>query len=177
MKPRETPSRDEKYMGEAFFISGFSKDPNTQMGAVVVDSVLNIPLGNGYNGPPSPIDDNSISWARPDKYDFIKHAEENAVKHAMNRGYDVTGTTIYVTGMPCKSCMLFLVDHGIGRVIYYPYKSQDPSSTFHKNQEMWDRTREIAALGGVELQEFSGSLCWMPKWMDHLAKLGIFTDI
>jgi dCMP deaminase len=64
--PRLVPPRDDKYMGLAFMMAGFSKDPNTQVGAIIVDR-KNHPLGWGYNGPPSEILDCDVNWGRPDK--------------------------------------------------------------------------------------------------------------
>ena len=70
ISPRNVPERDSKYMALAWIVAGFSKDPNTQCGAIIIDSKNN-PLGWGYNGPPRLIDDNSFSWGRPEKYDKI----------------------------------------------------------------------------------------------------------
>ena len=78
--PRETPDRDSRYMGLAWIHAGFSKDPNTQVGAQIVDQ-YNQPLGSGYNGPPRKIDDSSFSWCRPPKDDpdaFCKYPDNSA---------------------------------------------------------------------------------------------------
>ena len=52
--PRIVPNRDDRYMGLAFFHASFSKDQNTQVGAVIVNSNNEI-TGTGYNGPPKKI--------------------------------------------------------------------------------------------------------------------------
>jgi dCMP deaminase len=168
--PRETPCRDDRYMGLAFFHASFSKDPNTQVGAVIVNEKNEI-VGTGYNGPPRRIDDNKINWERPYKYRFIKHAEANAIDHAL---IPTENTTLYVTGIPCQKCMLEIADAGISKVIYFDMsKIVDPFSMLSNNTEM-EITSEIAALSGIELQPYSGSLEWMRDRINFLDVLGLF---
>jgi dCMP deaminase len=173
---RRVPSRDDKYMGLAFLLSSFSKDPNTQMGAVIVTDD-NEPLGCGYNGPPSEMDDEEINWGRtPDesgltKYDVMIHAEKNAVKFSKA---SVAGATIYVTGMPCPPCMNYLVNHKIARVIYFPYVSSDNKSMFQQTNAAWLKTQEIARRGNVELLEFKGNLNWIRDKVTEWEDAGIF---
>ena len=68
------------------------------------------------------INDDLMDWSRPNKYKYIRHAEENAIKHAKG---NIEGSTIYVTGMPCKDCLLDIVDEKIKKVIYYPFVPKD----------------------------------------------------
>lgn len=171
MKPRKVPSRDEKYMGLAFFHASFSKDPNTQVGAVIVNHDNEI-TGTGYNGPPKRIDDNLISWSRPNKYSFIKHAEANAIDHSLISTKDCT---LYVTGIPCQKCMLEIVDAEISKVIYFDMRNiVDSKSMLSNNLEM-QVTQEIAKMAGVNLISFSGDLSWIKNRINFLDDLGIFT--
>jgi len=165
--PRKTPSRDEKYMGLAFLVAGFSKDPNTQVGAVCVRDEDNWPLGYGYNGPPRQYRDSSVDWSRPKKYKDIRHAEINAMDHSGN----CNGVHLYVTGKPCSVCMLDIVARGIDKVTYFPYVA-DPKSSF--NSDLFDSTEDIARSGNVTLEKFSGNLNWIRDWVDRLEELGIF---
>ena len=172
MGPRETPLREEKYMALAFLVAGFSKDPHTQVGSAIVNLEENISLGYGYNGPPSVVFDHEINWARPFKYPWVIHAEINAVKHATQRGYDVKGSTVFVTAMPCKECILYLVDRKVGSVVYHPYLSDDPKSSLNnlKNVEL---VKEIARKGDVVLRPFLSSIKWMKEWVGVLEEKGI----
>jgi len=167
--PRKTPERDEKYMGLAWTVAGFSKDPQTQVGAFLLDPKTNTPLGFGYNGPPSVINDDSFSWDRPTKYDYIIHAEENAIDHSHG---SLVGATLYVTHMPCKSCILRIIKKGISRVVYMNCVT-DPKSSLN-NPDFIQKVREIASEGGVELEEFEGSIAWLPDWNLELKDLGVF---
>ncbi len=166
--PRVTPGREERYMGVAWLWAGMSKDPSTQVGAVIVSSD-NRPLGTGYNGPPKQMIDSEIDWVRPDKYPYIFHAEKNAIRHCLR---ETKGSTMYVTGRPCPPCMLDIVAAGIYRVIYCLY-TPDESSMLAREDE-WETTLDIAKKGNVQLEKFKGNLNWMRDWMDMLYEKGIF---
>lgn len=167
--PRPVPDRDTKYMGIAVMYAGLSKDPNTQMGALIV-SLDNEPLSFGYNGPPAKIDDTFINWDRSEKYDFIAHAEENAIDYSCG---DLSESTIYVTGMPCKKCMLRIVRAKIRRVCYLerPY---DPGSMQSKEKDK-EKALEIAQLGKVKVEKFTGNLNWLGDWVMHMKAIGVLS--
>jgi dCMP deaminase len=176
--PRIVPSRDEKYMGEAFHKSRFSKDPNTQMGAVIIGAD-NSPISSGYNGPPAEMDDDLINWGREPtedsvltKYDFMIHAEKNAIQWAKGDPL-IKGSTMYVTGLPCKFCIPHIIHAGIAKVIYFPHKSKDSKSMF-SDKSKFEKTFEMAQKGNVILEEFKGNLNHMRDDMVHFEQLGIF---
>lgn len=52
---------DEYFMGIAKLTAGRSKDPNTQVGAVIV-SENNRVLSTGYNGTPNGFNDDDFPW-------------------------------------------------------------------------------------------------------------------
>jgi dCMP deaminase len=163
--PRKTPQRDARYMGLALIHAAFSKDPNTQIGAVVIDAD-NDPQGTGYNGPPSEIPDDSFDWKRPDKYDNVIHAEENAIDHSKG---SLKGSTLYVTGMPCKRCMLRIINKKIKRVVYLDTPVPEGSSLNTDRKESLD----IAKRGKLKLEKFKGDLTWVADWITNLQKLNI----
>lgn len=171
VEPRVVPDRDARYMGLAWIIASFSKDPSTQVGAVIVDPVENKQLGTGYNGPPSNIDDNDISWARPDKYDYINHAEDNAIDHSFYSS--LKGATIYVTAMPCKACMKRIVSKKISRVVYCEFNKNKKSMV---GQDI-EKIKEIAKKGKVELDLFDGNLAWLQDWILNMNNLNIFSNL
>jgi len=159
-------------MGMAFFIASKSKDPNTQVGAYIV-SKSNKPLGLGYNGPPSLIDDKEINWERPHKYPFIIHSEANAIDHSPRS--KLKGATLYVTAMPCKGCMLDIVAAKIARVVYFQAKNIDPASILARKDDVNEAVK-IAKAGKIKLEEFAGDLSWMKKHMSWMQELGIFGE-
>ena len=168
--PRDVPLREDYYMGMAFWIASKSKDPNTQVGAIIISNKNSV-LGSGYNGPPRQIDDNAINWDRSYKYDFICHAEENAIDYAFG---SLSDATIYVTAQPCVKCMLRIVKSGIKSVVYYPMNKKTDNGSMLAVEEMQKKTEEIATLGGVFLSEFDGNLNWMRDRMKWMESIGIF---
>lgn len=174
--PRLTPSQQDRYMGLAWTFASFSKDPNTQVGAVII-SQYNEPLGTGYNGPPRLISDEGFSWHRPkagdesvNRYDLVKHAESNAIKHC--HGKDLSSAVLYVTALPCPKCMLEIIDQEISNVIYYDFQGDSKSSL--QNGSWRDKTFEMAKMSGVKLQKFQGSVSWVADWTENLKRLGVF---
>jgi dCMP deaminase len=176
--PRKVPDRDSKYMGLAWIAASFSKDPSTQCGSFIVDS-NNKPLGSGYNGPSSEIDDDEMDWCRPDpddpvklsKYDLVIHAEENAVDHSY--GKDLTGATLYVTAFPCKDCMRLLVKKRIYRVVYTDFQS-DKGSMLRAVSRQKSEAIAKKSKHKVIIEEFNGDLSWLKSWVDRMGSLGLF---
>ena len=168
--PRKVPDRDQYYMGQAFLIMAKSKDPATQNGAIIV-SQDNCPIGTGYNGPPASYDDDDLDWSRPNKYPHMVHAEHNAIDHCQ-LPLLLPGSTIYVTARPCKVCMLYIVNKGIKKVIFFP-RACDSGSSINQDADIVDDIVKKTK-GKVELVEFKGNLNWMRDHMLLLEDLGIF---
>lgn len=118
---------DDTWMGLAVWISGRSKDPNTQVGACIVDQYNHI-VGLGYNGFPKDIDNNDLPWDRKGgfldtKYAYMCHAESNAIDNSdCNR---IRGSRIYVTLFPCNECAQRIIQKSIREVIYLSDKYHD----------------------------------------------------
>jgi dCMP deaminase len=167
--PRVVPERDAYYLGKAFWVAAKSKDPRTQIGAIII-SPQNEPISDGYNGPPRRIKDELINWDRPDKYPFMIHAEDNAIKHAGGKCLD--GATIYVTAPPCKACMLDIASTTIDRVVFFRPKLE-PGSMVGDTAD-WEITKQIADWSGVQLIEFDGNLNWMRDRQELMAQAGVF---
>ena len=102
----------EYYLWLAMAASVRSKDPSSHVGAVVVKGSSVV---TGYNGFPKGVQDLKHRWERPTKYDFVAHAERNALDNA---NFDVTGAKIYVTHYPpCNECAKSIIQRGISEVI------------------------------------------------------------
>ena len=99
----------------AELVAGWSKDPSTQVGAVIADGSHRI-VSQGYNGLPRGVsDDPAVLADRDEKLRRTIHAEINAVLFA---GRSVAGCTIYVTHPPCARCAAVLIQSGIARVVH-----------------------------------------------------------
>ena len=109
---------DRRFLDLASHISGWSKDPSTKVGCVVVGEDREI-RSTGFNGFPRGIED---SMERLDdrelKYPLTCHAEENAIMHAARIGISLKDCTAYVTWPPCTRCARSLIQAGVVEVVY-----------------------------------------------------------
>jgi len=113
-------SWDEYFMGVALLSAMRSKDPNTQVGACIVNPKNKI-VGVGYNGFPTGCSDDEFPWNREGdlldtKYPYICHAELNAVINKISA--DLYDCRLYVALFPCNECAKVIIQAGITEVIY-----------------------------------------------------------
>ena len=124
---RDYLSWDDYFMSVAFLSAQRSKDPNKQVGAVIVgaDKVIS---GVGYNGFPRGCSDRSLPWAKRSptddpmetKYAYVCHAEMNAIMNKNSQS--LNGATMYVTMYPCNECSKLIIQSGITEVVYFEGK-------------------------------------------------------
>jgi dCMP deaminase len=127
-------------MGIALLSAQRSKDPNTQVGACIVNDKNKI-VGAGYNGMPMGCDDDDFPWEKQGdflqtKYPFICHAELNAILN--NIGMDLRGCKIYTALFPCNECAKAIIQSGITEVIYLSDK-YEKSDTAIASRMMLDK--------------------------------------
>lgn len=108
----------DRYIHLAKEISTWSKDPSTQVGAVVIGNNGEV-LSQGYNGFPRGIKDTPQRLkVREKKYNLVVHAEMNAIYNASLNGVSLKGSTLYVYGLPiCNECAKGVIQVGIDKVI------------------------------------------------------------
>ena len=105
---------DRRFLALAAHCAGWSKDPSTKVGAVIVDNQRRV-VGLGYNGFPRYVDDTEARYdERSVKYKLIVHSEANAI---LNANIPVAGCTIYSTKFPCSDCTKLIIQSGIGVVV------------------------------------------------------------
>lgn len=120
MKREDFLSWDEYFMGLALLSAERSKDPNSQVGACIVDDNNKI-VSVGYNGAPTGYDDDKdMTWERngdflDTKYAYVCHSELNAI---LNSKAPVSACRIYVTLFPCNECAKAIIQSGIKEIIY-----------------------------------------------------------
>lgn len=128
MKKRDSYiSWDEYFMGIAVLSAKRSKDPNTQVGACIVDRNNKI-MSVGYNGLPIGCDDDTFPWSREGdefdtKYPYVCHAELNAILNHI--GPSLLNCKIYVPLFPCNECAKAIIQSGIKEIIYISDKYKD----------------------------------------------------
>lgn len=145
-------SWDSYFMGIAELSAMRSKDPNTQVGACIVNNEKRI-VAVGYNGMPRGCNDDEMPWERngstslDTKYPFVCHAELNAILNSNIR--NLKNCTLYVTLYPCNECAKAIIQSGIKRVVYKQNKYADTESV--KASVMLFRKC------GVEVEEYKSS--------------------
>ena len=112
-------SWDDYFMGVAILSSKRSKDPNTQVGACIVNKDKKI-VGIGYNGFPIGISDQEFPWGNlgdhlDTKYPYVVHAEPNAI---LNATTSLKDCTLYVTLFPCNECAKLIIQSGIKEIVF-----------------------------------------------------------
>ena len=109
-----TAKWDTRFLGLATHISAWSKDPSSQVGAVITDGNRIVSLG--YNGFAAGVEDKPERLSNRDcKLNLTIHAEENAMIFAKR---DLTGCIVYVTHPPCPRCASKLIQEEVTRVVY-----------------------------------------------------------
>lgn len=109
---------DLRFLRLCRHISGWSKDPGTRIGAVLVDQERSI-IATGYNGFGKGVDDSvERLYDREFKLKHVVHAEHNAILSAARRGVKTEGATLYNYRLPvCNDCGKAIVQAGIKRVV------------------------------------------------------------
>lgn len=123
-------SWDEYFMGIAILSARRSKDPNTQVGACIVNNHNKI-MSVGYNGLPRGCCDDEFPWERTGdefdtKYPYVCHAELNAILNS--GGASLEGCKVYVALFPCNECAKAIIQSGIKEVVYLSDKYADSVS-------------------------------------------------
>lgn len=137
---------DRRFLEMAQDIAGWSKDPSTKVGAVMVrDRRL---VCTGYNGLPSAVaDDPAVLHDRERKYRLIVHAEENCVAQAAKFGTSLDGATCYTWPLfPCSKCGVLMAQAGVKRVVSLHESFENP-----RWAESFAESRRVLEECGVEI--------------------------
>lgn len=124
---------DGIFMRKALDWARDSKDPNTQVGAVIIGPDRET-RSTGFNGFPRGIADTAERLSdRSMKNRLMVHAERNAICSAALVGVSLKGCTLYLAatdltgkvwgGCPCTACTIELIQAGITEVVSYPFKA------------------------------------------------------
>lgn len=110
-------SKNQNYMDIAAAIAERSHDAETKVGAVLVNNSSGAIIATGYNGFVRGADDSKLPNTRPDKYEYIVHAEQNLICNSAKHGISMDNCSLVCTLSPCKLCMRMLLNCGITKVI------------------------------------------------------------
>lgn len=119
---------DSRFYTLAKEVAVWSKDPNKQVGAVVI-SPDKRRISYGYNGFPANVKDDNRLENRDTKNELSLHAEVNAI---LNAKADLTGWSLYCSEAICTKCALVIIQAGITKVVM---PSISASSNWYKSCE------------------------------------------
>jgi dCMP deaminase len=139
-------SWDHRFLVLAKLVGSWSKDPSTQVGAVIVDEDNRI-VSVGYNGFPQKIEDDERLYDRDTKYKIIVHGEINAILFA-NRS--LKGCTLYTIPFePCPRCAGLIIQSGIKRVVSLV-------NTIDRWEEDFKITRHLFKEANIVMEYYDG---------------------
>ncbi len=144
-KRQDYLSWDEYFMALAILSGMRSKDPNSQVGACIVNEENRI-VGIGYNGFPAGCSDDELPWSREGeyldtKYPYVCHAEVNAI---LNSDFGrMNNCRLYVNLFPCNDCAKIIIQAGIRKVIYL--------SDRYAEDEKFVAAKRLFKLAGVQM--------------------------
>jgi dCMP deaminase len=131
---------DLYFLKEAYIhASKNSVDPSTHTGVVIVRD-KHILVKGANHGPGCILVPNEILCS-PAKYDWVEHAEQNAIHDAAKLGIRLEGSTIYSPWFPCSPCASAIIGAGIEEVVTHK-ELQDLSA---KLDMKWGDSQKRAA--------------------------------
>ena len=162
---------DEYFMRMVYLVASKSKDPRTQVGAVVVNDDRQV-LTTGYNGicrgVLDPADVNRNTFVRvgscgfmplfesdedyqtirrreesPEKYLWYEHAERNSIFQAARIGVSLMGATMYTQGIPCCDCGRGIIQAGIKKVVVHKLWPRNGLEG-NKKQDVWTESITVS---------------------------------
>lgn len=112
------PTSDEYFMLHVYLAASRSKDPSTQIGAILVQG--DTLVSEGYNGFCRKVNDNdSTRWIRPEKYSWVEHGERNSIYNAARNGIKTLNAVMFTQEMPCVDCARSVIQAGIKEIVLH----------------------------------------------------------
>lgn len=135
---------DERFLELAQVVAGWSKDPSTGTGCVIVRPDRSVATV-GYNGFARGVDDTPERLNdRPTKYAMTVHAEVNAIIAARE---PLHGCTAYVyPWFPCSPCAAAVIQAGIVRLV----APQATSEQWERWGDSWRMAEGMLSEAGVQ---------------------------
>ena len=120
------------FLEQCSIIAKNSPDLETKVGSMLIHLDTLGVVSTGYNGFIKGARDSLLPSTRPNKYEFMIHAEKNVIANAFNSGVYPGPKVVIQTLSPCFDCARFLFNCGIKEVyfkelyrIYEPYLRED----------------------------------------------------
>lgn len=153
-------SWDSYFMSIAILSSLRSPDPNTQVGACIVDQKNRI-IATGYNGFPRGLDNSQFPLSREGsledtKYAYMVHAEANAILNSTV--YDLTNSKLYCSLFPCNECTKIILQKGVSEIIYLSDKYHDLPAYKASRKLLTMANVKVRALSKIDLENLRNNI-------------------
>jgi len=135
---RSNEKWESRWVSLAEFVSNWSGDTSTKVGAVIVDEKNNL-ISLGWNDLCRGIEDKPERRARPAKYLWTSHAEENSILNVCGRSGQVGCCTIYSSLFPCTGCARAIIQStnlNIRKLVAPVTDLDTPNRDFRQSHEM-----------------------------------------
>lgn len=132
----------QNYHKQACVIAELSPDAETQVGALLIHTLTGAVLSSGYNGFLRGAPDQLLPKTRPDKHNFILHAEKNLIYNCARHGISMSDCYVFCTLSPCMDCLRALYQSGITRVVF-----KDEYRDFSRESQILDLGWQLLKLG------------------------------
>ena len=104
---------DLRFMNLATYVSEWSLDPRTKVGAVLVNQNNQVVGVDCNHFPKGVAETHERLHNKEEKLKFVVHAERNTLD---NCATNVSGYKLYVTLQPCVECAKSIIQRGIAKV-------------------------------------------------------------
>ncbi|MDD5417338.1 MAG: deaminase [Candidatus Nanoarchaeia archaeon] len=143
------------FLREAYLYgSEKSKDRSTKNGAVLVNDKMGI-VSYGTCGLLPQIKDIPERHERPNKYNYLTHAERDVIFNAAKKGIPTEGLTMYCPWFACADCGIAIISAGIKKIIgHKEIMDNSPLYWMEKIKPSFEMFEEA----GVEVILFSGKI-------------------
>jgi len=105
------------FIKQLHITSSMSKDENTKVGSLIIDTVNRVTVASGWNDLPIGVLHTQERNSRPLKYAYTLHSEQACLMNALKLGVRVQGLTMLTTLGCCPNCSCCIVNSGIVEVV------------------------------------------------------------
>ncbi len=152
---------EKAHIENCYLIAANSPDPSTHSGVVITSRSGDI-ISTGFNNFPQNVKNMPDRLIRPLKYQYIEHAERNAIYEAARDGRSTKGGILYVNWLPCIECSRAIIQSGIKRVIVHKAGQDAFTNSRQSAENNWksDHEKVINLLqeADVEFEWYTGNV-------------------
>ena len=107
----------EYFLQHLWIAQSMSKDANTKVAALIIDTESKVVVASGWNCLPRNVLHTPERSERPLKYLYTSHAEQSCLMNALRLGVRVNGLTMLCSLASCSQCTASIINSGIGELV------------------------------------------------------------